>query len=254
MQRQELGTQTGWVAPTQKIDSPPYQAETPHGMPWGTVLRLSYIALGITAFVLLALAAKENKYFAIDLSLARAIQSPDNSVLDSLSRFMTWLGLPPTSNYLAGAVIVGWLLFRRLFAAILQALAGFASVSLYYLVHPMVDRPRPTEDLIRTVGGLGGSSFPSGHVLIFASFYGTLAYLAFTRIKTPWLRIAVLVVAITPIVLVGFTRVYMGQHWPSDVLASYILGSAIIVAIIQLDRWQQAIRSKVARMRQSRSA
>ena len=80
-----------------------------------------------------------------------------------------------------------------------------------------------------------GNSFPSGHTFAALSFYGVLASLAFERF--PRGRGAVAAIALLLFILVGGSRIYLGAHWPSDVLGSYLLGGAwlsLVLAILTL--------------------
>ena len=64
-------------------------------------------------------------------------------------------------------------------------------------------------------------AFPSGHALVSFCFYGVLAGMLNLQLKTQWQRIGVWIVAGTIVVLIGLSRIYLGVHWPSDVLAGY---------------------------------
>ena len=64
-------------------------------------------------------------------------------------------------------------------------------------------------------------SFPSGHALVSLCFYGVLAGMLSLQLKEQWQRIALWTAASTLVVLIGLSRIYLGVHWPSDVLAGY---------------------------------
>lgn len=81
-------------------------------------------------------------------------------------------------------------------------------------------------------------SFPSGHALISLCFYGLIAGMLSLRLQKAWQRVAVWTVAVLLVVLIGFSRIYLGVHWPSDVLAGY--AAAFI--------WMGAIRHLAARL------
>jgi undecaprenyl-diphosphatase len=82
----------------------------------------------------------------------------------------------------------------------------------------------------------GSPSFPSGHALYAASVFGGLAVLVTARIRHPLLRLAIWFVAIALILLVGLSRVYLGVHYPSDVLAGYAIGVIWVTAVAIGDR------------------
>lgn len=78
-------------------------------------------------------------------------------------------------------------------------------------------------------------SFPSGHAYGSTVFYGLLAYLAFSRLPHPW-NIIVAAFLVVLIFLVGLSRVYLGAHFPSDVMAGWLLGSLSLFLIIKFIR------------------
>ena len=82
----------------------------------------------------------------------------------------------------------------------------------------------------------GSPSFPSGHALYAASVFGGLAALLSARLKHHWLRIAVWTGAALLATLVGLSRVYLGVHYPSDVLAGYSVGVIWVTAVSFGDR------------------
>ena len=78
-----------------------------------------------------------------------------------------------------------------------------------------VGRPRPSQDLVRVVNELSETSFPSGHVVHYVTFYGFLFYIFFTHLRPGRWRALVLDVLALLVLLIGPSRVYMGAHWPS---------------------------------------
>jgi membrane-associated phospholipid phosphatase len=80
------------------------------------------------------------------------------------------------------------------------------------------------------------ASFPSGHALFAASFFGGLAVLISPRIRSRPLRVAVWLCALGLTLLVGLSRVYLGVHYPSDVLAGYAAATVWVTAVALGDR------------------
>ena len=93
-------------------------------------------------------------------------------------------------------------------------------------------RPEPFFDTILPAS----YSFPSGHSLASFCFYGALAVILTTRIKSVWLKIIVWISAITMITLVGISRIYLGVHHPSDVVAGYAVGLIWVMTIAVGDK------------------
>jgi undecaprenyl-diphosphatase len=127
--------------------------------------------------------------------------------------------------------------FRRPVEAVFVALAGAGGL-LAELVKSLVDRPRPTPDFANIIGNLKTYSFPSGHVTGYTILFGFLFYLTYSHLpKGMPIRTILLDFFALMIVLIGFSRVYMGQHWASDALAGYALGFAYLLLLIELYRF-----------------
>ena len=86
-------------------------------------------------------------------------------------------------------------------------------------------------------------SFPSGHAFFAMTLFGLLAYFAFTRMPRRFLRMLTFLSLLALILLIGASRVYLGAHWPSDVLAGYLFGAVFLWIFIYFDRaWTQSRR------------
>ena len=95
-----------------------------------------------------------------------------------------------------------------------------------------VGRSRPTElKLIEQ----GGYSFPSGHTMFAVCIYGYLFYLAITKIKNKILRYIVSILLLLVILSIGVSRIYVGVHFASDVLAGYLLGVCYLLLLIEVE-------------------
>jgi len=134
-------------------------------------------------------------------------------------------------------VFVGTLLISLLFTVIKRwyyLVALIVSVSggqiFVWLIKHLVERPRPP--LINALAPENSFSFPSGHSFIAFSFYGLLTYFLFRATKSKFLKVFSIVVGISIISAIGFSRIYLGVHWPSDVLASFASGAAWLTALI----------------------
>lgn len=125
------------------------------------------------------------------------------------------------------AACVLWLISRRRFAAAQAlALAVAASGVGTLLIKGLVARARPPLEI--EAYREAWYSFPSAHAAMSLAFYGTLAYLAWRSRLPPAFRITLCLLLVLLILAVGASRIYLGVHYPSDVLGGYLLGSACL--------------------------
>ena len=188
---------------------------------------------GLAGFGLIFAAVRARRSEAIDVALALRLQRRRRPWLDRLMAAASWPGFPPQSRIIPPAAIGGlWLLRFRTEAVFLGAAWGTAALST--AVKAAVNRPRPIPgtDLRVITAPLGGSSFPSGHVITYVGTYGFSAYLADTLIRDPLLRRATTGALVGLVLLVGPSRIYQGHHWPTDVSASYCLGATYLVVVV----------------------
>ena len=191
----------------------------------------------IGAFVTLMALVKFTPSFPIDLAITRALQSITNPIFAWLMDAISWFGFSPQS-FIIPLVIVGVLYaFGFHWESVAASFAAFFPALVNVIVKEYIRRPRPGIDLVHVFQVLNSYSFPSGHVMFYVGFFGFLWFLAYTVLKRSWVRTLLLVVLGTLIVLVGASRVYLGQHWASDVLGAYLLGSLCLVAEIMFYRW-----------------
>lgn len=137
-------------------------------------------------------------------------------------------------------VVFAWLRWRR--AAVWLAVAMTGSLMLDLTLKYAYHRQRPS-----AFYGISPHtySFPSGHALVSLCFYGVMAGLLSARIKsTPW-RILLWTAAVLLILTIGLSRIYLGVHYPSDVLAGYLAATVWVGAVIVLDHARK-IRSSSA--------
>ncbi len=146
-----------------------------------------------------------------------------------------------TLMWLFGVAGLGWLLYlgkRAEAGAIAVSLIG-SSVIDAWLKH-WIARPRP--ELVPHLALVSNASFPSGHAMVSAAVYLTLALMLAEGIERDgWRggagRAAVVGFFSLLVVLIGMSRVYLGVHWPSDVLAGWCFGTAWALLVWMGDRW-----------------
>lgn len=97
---------------------------------------------------------------------------------------------------------------------------------LNQILKRIVQRPRPTEYRLIEENGY---SFPSGHSMVSAAFYGFLIYLIFKNVKNKYIKCGTIIFLSLLIILIGTSRIYLGVHYTSDVLAGFVISISYLV-------------------------
>jgi undecaprenyl-diphosphatase len=163
-----------------------------------------------------------------DVSFARWLYEHSNPTLVEAAKIVTWLGNGLFLGALVLWLVIGLLRRNRVNEALLIAIAFVGSQILNALLKLAFHRPRPELAFL----DLDTYSFPSGHATGAAAVYALLAWLAMRRLSRARWRVLVAISAVLVIVAVGFTRMYLGVHYLSDVLAGTAAGLAWAFATI----------------------
>jgi undecaprenyl-diphosphatase len=197
---------------------------------------LAVLLAAIAVFAVLALYAHNgNALLAIDVPMTRAIQGVNLPLYGWVLTHTSDLGFTP------GDVISYVVVFAGLAASGLpaEALLTVVSALLASLVGSeikiLIGRLRPAGHGVHVAGHVTGYSFPSGHVTQYVILFGFAFFLVFVTWRRGWLRSGILAVLALLVVLVGPSRVYLGQHWPSDVLGAYLFAGVWLAGSIELD-------------------
>jgi membrane-associated phospholipid phosphatase len=198
------------------------------------------LLVAIVVAALFAWLARTVAYFPLDVELTRAIQGIEDPWILTVFQVVGWIGFPPQSNFIFGAIVIALFLIGLRLEAVMTLFAAAGSAGLWFLLAPFVDRPRPSPEVVRVVMELPTGGFPSGHVLNLTAIFGFLIYLTIVLLRdVRWRSLLVAVLAV-PIVTIGLARIYEGAHWPSDVLGGYLIGGIWLGLTIQIYRWAQA--------------
>ncbi|TGQ28076.1 MULTISPECIES: phosphatase PAP2 family protein [unclassified Mesorhizobium] len=206
------------------------------------------IAGGLWGFEELMEVARATTPHAFDTEILLAFREagqPDNPVgppwLEGAMRDITSLGSASVLGLITAAAIVYLLLIRRPGPALLMFVAVAGGQMLSSILKFDIDRPRP--DLVSHLVDVASLSFPSGHAMLSAVTYLTLGSMAARFLPGRVTRIYVFALAVMTTLLVGISRIYLGVHWPSDVLAGWCAGFAWAMlcwlASRALQRWRR---------------
>jgi undecaprenyl-diphosphatase len=158
--------------------------------------------------------------------------------VETMCRDLTSLGSPAVLTLITiAAVSYLWIDGKRA-TALFAALSIIGGAVLVSLLKFGFARPRP--ELVSHLVNVSSFSFPSGHATMAAVTYLTLGVLVARVQKRRRMKLYVLVVASILVLLVGFTRVYLGVHWPTDVLAGWCIGTAWALGCWLIATWLQS--------------
>jgi undecaprenyl-diphosphatase len=191
---------------------------------------LAYGALLSTLAVWSGLAIFYDR-FPGDLEITRAVQDIDVQALRSAMRFSTDLTSPVWSAVTMTAIVLGWLLARQPRFAFFT-LATLSSHLLGGILKLLVDRPRPDPDLVRTVRFEEALSYPSGHVEWVVAVEGFCLFAVFLLTRNPIVRGLACAIWLVHLALTSAGRVDQGLHWPSDIVASWMVGASALLLVI----------------------
>jgi membrane-associated phospholipid phosphatase len=190
---------------------------------------LQVYALQLTLFGLLAWFVHIHPILPLDVAITRSFQQ---NQAPWLRITMLAISYPGSSLLLPALVlltaVVFWAVGSRLEAVLV---AGLSTVSLLLnlLLKVLVSRPRPTANLVHIIQTALGYSFPSGHVMAYIAYWGLLFSFGVILFKgRHWWRTALLTTSAALVVLIGPSRIYLGDHWASDVLGAYLIGGVLL--------------------------
>ena len=185
------------------------------------------ICFGVLFFIVMLLAVF-GKTSGFDQMVYDVIIAGRNDFFDFYFTTVTKLG----NTSIIIFVVILFVIIARNRHALFLVVSSIDCFLLTTIFKHFVGRSRPTElKLIEQ----GGYSFPSGHTMFAVCIYGYLFYLAITKIKNKILRYIVSILLLLVILSIGVSRIYVGVHFASDVLAGYLLGVCYLLLLIEVE-------------------
>ncbi|MCM3125047.1 phosphatase PAP2 family protein [Mesobacillus sp. AQ2] len=196
-------------------------------------LQLSIAFFGsLFLFILLSFLVRADYLMAFDRHVISFIQGLESPWLTSIMKFFTYIG---TIRFIAVLTILLFILMFYVLRFRLEVLVFLAVVFctpiLNRLLKLFFQRARP--DFHRLIE-IGGYSFPSGHAMNAFSFYSIMAFLLWRHVQGRIGRMAVILASSFMILSIGVSRVYLGVHYPSDIVGGFLASSLWVAAVIWL--------------------
>jgi len=205
--------------------------------PWTWAVNGPLLAAAIAAAVAVAMLSAVvvmHPYLSLDATVQRDIQATNLGPLTLTFPFLSWLGGPGGIYMQVVVIVLVLLLNRRAWMLTLAALAG----GLWYeVIVNLVNRPRPAVgQILRITEHPGSTSFPSGHLIFITISAAVLMLCIGYRYLPRWARPIGWLVVAGIVLAVALNRIYVGAHWPSDVLAGILIAVAWLAFVLSV-RW-----------------
>ena len=211
---------------------------------WRALLALALVIAGVAVFLRLAAYVAGETPGEFDVRILTALRNPADlsdpigpGWLEEAMRDLTALGGTIVLLIVSSVAFAFLLMTGKSHAAYLLAAAVIGAIVLSEIIKIEVARPRP--DLVPHATRVYTQSFPSGHAMMSAAVYLTLAALLARTQRRRRVKIFIIGMAAMITALVGASRVYLGVHWPTDVIAGWIGGAVWAILCWTIMYWLQ---------------
>jgi membrane-associated phospholipid phosphatase len=203
----------------------------------GLMIRVPMLAIAIAAAAAVGVITAiviMHPFLSFDATVERDIQATNLGPLTLTFPFFTWLGGPGGVPMQIFVMLLVLLLNRR---AWMLALAAFAGGLWYLIIVNLVNRPRPVVgQILRVTEHPGSTSFPSGHLIFITISAAVLMLCIGHRYLPRWATAIGWAVLVGIVLAVGLDRIYVGAHWPTDVLAGVLIATGWLALVVSVRR------------------
>ena len=179
-----------------------------------TVLIIIFLCLGF-------LVRNSAEGVLFDVAVLDFIHNSNSPVLLSIMKFISFIGSEIFLFPAIGIVIIYTFIKKKYYITKILLANTLGSWILNYILKWIFQRTRPFDYALVKQGGL---SYPSGHSMVTMSMYLAIAYLLSRNVDDHIKKRNIYIIATAIIVLMGISRMYLGVHWPTDIIGGYIMG------------------------------
>lgn len=165
-----------------------------------------------------------------EINLIQSLEHFRNPMLNYWMLFITNLGSTFFIIFISALVSVAFIFFKKYRYLLIFISAILGEEAITYLIKHLVKRIRP--EILAHLTQASGFSFPSGHSFASATLYSLLAYFLTKEIKNKKIKMFIWILALLFISLIGFSRIYLGVHWITDVLGGFMMAFIWIELVI----------------------
>lgn len=197
-----------------------------------------FVAL-VLCTLILSVSAWITPYFQWDLSFTLFIQSLELPAVRNTSYFLHEIGQPILATLGLITLAGVFLLINRRAPAVL-VVATVIPNALNQGIKSIIARPRPDESIVQVLVESGSNSFPSGHLVHFTVLLGILMYLIMSSNASRQVKLLATFSAAAVISAISLARVYLGAHWPSDVIGGVLWGIMYLsIMLLLYEKWRK---------------
>lgn len=199
------------------------------------IKKIALFLFAVLAIVLVALAVLVHYHntLGLDVFLSRDLQAEGDTperqtLIYHILYIVSLFGKPLISGIMVGlAALLFW--SYKYYRETIYVLLTPIGVAINSLVKIIVNRPRPSANIVKILITETDRSFPSGHVNFYTIFFGFLFVVLFFTPRMPkTLRYLIQAFSLFLIITISFSRVYLGVHWVTDTIGGYLLGLIIL--------------------------
>lgn len=180
---------------------------------------------------------------ALDTAVAQSLYAIRDMRIVEAFIWISELGVAETIVGLTGIVALV-LAYRKMWPLVLGLfLSVFGTVAAVMLLKAVFERPRIGIDMAAYLET--SFSFPSGHAALSLALYGFIVWMILTLMKKSRIRTSIIIVLIVLIIAIGFSRLYLGLHYISDVIGGYVVATVFLALGIlttkKLQKWRMSL-------------
>ena len=203
--------------------------------------------VSIIGFSLISLLISDQKIIQFDRTIIDSVQGLETPSLTMIMKILTFIGSAPFVIVLSLCLLLFLykVLHHRL-ELILFTAAILGSAILNGILKNIFHRVRP--DLHRLID-IAGYSYPSGHAMNAFTVYSIISFLLWRHISSRWGRIILIIVSMVMILAIGISRIYLGVHYPSDIIGGYFASGFWVTTAILFFQYYQEKRYNKKKLR-----
>ncbi|MBS4214402.1 MULTISPECIES: phosphatase PAP2 family protein [Neobacillus] len=191
--------------------------------------------ISLAAFALMATLIEAHKIVQFDSTIISSVQGLESPALTAIMKFFTFIG--STKIVVILSLLIIFFLYKVLHHRLelilfIAVIAGTPIINS--ILKSIFHRARPEFHRLIEIGGY---SFPSGHAMNAFSVYGILAFLLWRHIATRTGRILLIIFSTIMILMIGISRIYLGVHYPSDIIGGYFASGFWMATAIWFFQW-----------------